>query len=467
MKLYRRPDDFNESLAAMYYHPEKANDASVASRCITFQVTDACNLRCSYCYQTNKGTRVMPVETAKALIDLILSGEKGFREYLSSEFTTGINLDFIGGEPLLALEVIDQAIDYFHSQTLKQKHPWKNKWRASITTNGTIYTDEVKRFLTKHENHLSYSVTVDGSKQLHDACRKFPDGSPSYDLAMATVRDRRKQGYYVGNKLTISPENLPYLYEAIVTMAENGYQDINANCVFENVWKQEDAALFYQQLKKLADYLLEGERFRHMDCSLFNCSFFVPHTVSDNKNYCGGTGLMLAMDPDGWLYPCLRYMESSIGTEYPAYRIGNLWEGIGQSEEYQKRIDEIKHINRRTQSTDACFYCPIGFGCAWCSAYNYQCFGTANQRATYICEMHKARALANVYYWNKLFQLESPNTHLTLWVPREWALAILKETEYEQLLELSASKPMTVEEAYQKAKVFVDSGRWYDYGYQV
>ncbi len=73
VKLYRRPDDFNESLAAMYYHPEKANDASVASRCITFQVTDACNLRCSYCYQTNKGTRVMPVETAKALIDLSLS----------------------------------------------------------------------------------------------------------------------------------------------------------------------------------------------------------------------------------------------------------------------------------------------------------------------------------------------------------------------------------------------------------
>ena len=31
-------------------------------------------------------------------------------------------------------------------------------------------------------------------------------------------------------------------------------------------------------------------------------------------------------------------------------------------------------------------------------------FGTANKRATYICKMHKARVLANYYYWNKLYQ---------------------------------------------------------------
>ena len=165
----------------------------------------------------------MPIKTARLLIDLILSGEKGFREYLASESTTGINLDFIGGEPLLALEVIDEAIDYFHRRTWKLDHPWKNKWRASITTNGTIYTDEVKRFLTKHENHLSYSVTVDGNKQLHDACRKFPDGSPSYDLAMATVIYRWQKRYYYNIMLSYSPDNLTYLFTYIFQMSEYCY----------------------------------------------------------------------------------------------------------------------------------------------------------------------------------------------------------------------------------------------------
>jgi sulfatase maturation enzyme AslB (radical SAM superfamily) len=32
---------------------------------ITFQVTDNCNLNCSYCYQINKGKHVMPFEIAK------------------------------------------------------------------------------------------------------------------------------------------------------------------------------------------------------------------------------------------------------------------------------------------------------------------------------------------------------------------------------------------------------------------
>ena len=39
-----------------------------------------------------------------------------------------------------------------------------------------------------------------------------------------------------------------------------------------------------------------------------------------------------------------------------------------------------------------------------CSAYNFQEFGTVDKRATYICVMHKARALANVYFWNKYYE---------------------------------------------------------------
>jgi hypothetical protein len=46
----------------------------------------------------------------------------------------------------------------------------------------------------------------------------------------------------------------------------------------------------------------------------------------------------------------------------------------------------------------------VAKGCGWCSAYNYEEFGTINKRTTYICIMHKARVLANNYYWNKLYK---------------------------------------------------------------
>ena len=51
-------------VAQMY--PEKfSTDGESKNLCrtVTFQVTDACNLACTYCYQINKGTRRMSFET--------------------------------------------------------------------------------------------------------------------------------------------------------------------------------------------------------------------------------------------------------------------------------------------------------------------------------------------------------------------------------------------------------------------
>ncbi|MEG2136087.1 MAG: hypothetical protein RR150_08365, partial [Clostridia bacterium] len=81
--------------------------------------------------------------------------------------------------------------------------------------------------------------------------------------------------------------------------------------------------------------------------------------------------------------------------------------------------------------------CPIASGCGWCSAYNYEIYGTPNKRATFICPTHKARVLANGYYWNKLYRKLSLADRLACHVPREWALEIVPEGEYEELLALA------------------------------
>ena len=42
------------------------------TRTVTFQVTDRCNLCCTYCYQINKKTHSMPFEVAKKYADFLL-----------------------------------------------------------------------------------------------------------------------------------------------------------------------------------------------------------------------------------------------------------------------------------------------------------------------------------------------------------------------------------------------------------
>ena len=444
MAKIRRFEQYQDFLARIFpeYNNGKSGAEKVLTRSVTFQVTDACNLCCSYCYQINKGRRKMPLETAKKFIDLLLSGEKGMKDYINPENSPGIVLDFIGGEPFLEIDLIDQIVDYFERRAIELMPPWAEKYMISICSNGVLYFNpEVQKFLHKHRHHMSFSVTIDGNRELHDSCRVFPDGSGSYDLAVAAAKDWMDKGGYMGSKITIAPGNVQYLYEALVHMIEMGYQDINANCVYEEGWEVGHARELYRQMKKTSDYFLEKNiDFSDFFCSLYEQNFFRPKTETDNDNWCGGTGLMISLDPDGYIYPCIRYMESSLGTDQPPVRIGSVTEGVGCREEHKCTISCLQCITRRSQSTDECFYCPIAEGCSWCSAYNYQVYGTPDARATYICVMHKARALANVYFWNKYFQAHGERCYMKNNVPDEWALEIVSDEELKMLKELSMPK---------------------------
>jgi len=306
----------------------------------------------------------------------------------------------------------------------------------SICSNGVCYFEpEVQRVLQKWNQRLSFSVTVDGNKELHDSCRVFPDGRPSYDLAIAAAKDWVNKGGYMGSKVTIAPANVMHVYDAITHMIELGYNEINANCVYEEGWKPVHATVFYDQLKKLADYILNHNLDMERDyyISLFEEKYFHPKQEDDLENWCGGNGVMLAVDPDGVIYPCLRYMESSLAGQQKPYSIGDVDRGICQCDCHKCRVERLKKVDRRTQSTDECFYCPIAEGCAWCTAYNYQVFGTPDARATYICNMHKARALGNIYFWNKYYKKHGIDKHMENYVPEKWVLDIITQAEWNML----------------------------------
>ena len=765
-------EQYQDMIARLYPELRRKNDdgtgKNILSRTVTFQVTDNCNLACKYCYQINKSTRKMSFETAKKFIDLLLSGEKGFADYVSPEFSPAIIIEFIGGEPFMEIELIDQICDYFFREAIRLEHPWATMHCFSICSNGILYRDpKVQKFLEKHHNNLSFSVTIDGNKELHDSCRVFHDGSPSYDIAIDAAIDWMKRGYDMGSKLTIAPGNINYLYDAIIHMINLNYDEIHANCVYEEGWTLEHATKFYYELKQIADYLMENNLESEIELSLFEEHFFTPKliddlqnwcfragtmistpngakpiedlvigekvftsngevheienlmchesydnytikasgmfktfttgdhpylckrfshignkgkykyhkpdfikvkdiskgdkialsiyefgteeidptiayivgryigngwwgtetgydigctadeydeietklreaniefsynrsssycqfhiyrinreldsilcqcstktrekklpnnifqwkqesvealisglfsvsgvynegyqiakistesfilasqllevirslgyfptcssvedddrdkytmreiyfkvdkssrfmeydeeygvvwatvhsveeyedpyivynlTVSDNHTFiangalvhnCGGTGAMLSVDPDGYLYPCIRYMESSLGCQRPPLRIGHVDIGIAQTEEHCNIVKELNAIDRRTESTDECFYCPIADGCSWCSAYNYQINGTVNSRVTFICIMHKARAIANAYYWAKVYEKYGETKKYRCYVPDDWALEIIPEEEWNMILALPSLSHIT------------------------
>lgn len=409
-------------------------------RYVTFIITESCNLRCTYCYQHNKTDHKMSFETAKKCVDTLFKEDAENSKYINERDAYGIVLDFIGGEPLLEIDLIDQIVDYFLEKAISLNHRWANLFTISISTNGTLYNEKrVQNFLMKYRGRVSIGITIDGNKELHDKCRKFPDGSGSYDLAADAFVDVINNFGIFNTKLTIAPANLPYLYDAVVNMYDTFHiSTIHANCVFEEGWELHHATEFYWLLKKIANWLLTNKRYLTHNFSLFNFSKYQPMNEKDNDNWCGGTGKMLAFGVDGTIYPCLRYAQYCVGPDVKPLVIGNVQHGIEKTDAEKSVCQELRSITRRSQSTDECFYCPVADGCSWCSAYCYEKNGTPNKRVTFICNMHRATSLANVYYWNKLMQLEEDTLEKWhMYLPEELAVPIIGQDEYDYLKKLS------------------------------
>jgi len=361
---------------------------------LTFIVTEDCNLRCKYCYITHKASnKKMNFSVAKKFIDYVLNSEM-IKQY-------AVTLDFIGGEPLLEIDLIDAICDYFKLKTYEMGISWFWNYRISICTNGINYSDErIQRFITKNRTKLSMTITIDGIKEKHDLQRVFPDGSGSYDIVKKNV-DIWKNQFYASTKVTFASDDLRYLKDSIVELWKEGIPEIAANVVFEDVWKENDDKVYEEQLRSLADYILENQLYDKYKCTLFDDSIGAPYTEEMLKQTSCGAGKMLAVGVDGKLYPCMRYCSYSLDSK-EEYVIGHVDTGI----DFDK-VRPFQAVTFQMQSDDECLNCRIASGCSFCQGFNYDSADTPTnfQRAKYICKMHKARVKANNYYFAKLYNM--------------------------------------------------------------
>lgn len=431
---YLPPKDegFYDQLFRLY--PEE--DRMVGT--ITFQVTENCCLACTYCYQHNKSNNIITFEIAKKVIDNLLTNQYSL---LNTHNTNALILDFIGGEPLLEIELIQQIVDYYFETAILMKHEWAEKTRISLCSNGVLYFNEkVQQFFKKYKYLISFCVSIDGNKELHDSCRVDLQGNGSYDKAIAAVNHYRENyGQYINTKMTLTSNNLKYFYNSIIDLIKNKYTIIHANCVFEDVWQKNDPKIFYEQLIQTADFLIDNNLYNKINITIFQEDLGQPMNLDDNKNWCGGyisDQSSFAVDYQGNFYSCIRYMDSSLnGKQLPLY-IGQVNHGLFQTEIEQKNTELLSNITRRSQSTDECFYCPVAKGCGWCSGFNYEETGTPNKRVTYICNMHKVRVLANLYYWNKIYLKNNIDKQKKNYLEKNECIFLIGEENYNKLLKV-------------------------------
>lgn len=394
---------------------------------ITFQVNSTCNLNCSYCYENHKCNEKMSLETGKKLIDMLYDLE-------DTKFKTiqGRTINFIGGEPFLDAKLIEELIKYYLEEGLRRKS--RLVWRTMfpITTNGVNYFDsDVQHLIKRYSTLTPHTVSIDGTKELHDLNRVDKKGNGSFDAAFKAFKSIPKCKRH--SKMTFAPESFPYIFESIKFMLTEGVSVLNCNYAYEPEYTYEDAKILYEQLKMTADYLIDTKESTYI--SILDSWVGLPMSVwKSDDNYCGGNGRMLSFAPDGKIYPCIRYAPISMGEELAkTVCIGDCDNGLCERPEEQAILDQMSCMTRTSQSSEECLNCPVGTGCGWCSAYNYEYYGCFNKRVTHICNAHKARAAAIQYYVSKRSLILKDIIPRENNIPKEMALNFMSEEEFEML----------------------------------
>lgn len=140
--------------------------------------THQCNCRCVYCYEDFKGG-IMSEKVQENLTKFV-------KERLRS--CTALHISWFGGEPLVAMDVIRNLSTQF-IEICKTEH---KQYTASITTNGTLLNYELIRELQKYRI-LTYQITIDGTRETHDAQRPLAGGGASYDLIINNLLEIKEK----------------------------------------------------------------------------------------------------------------------------------------------------------------------------------------------------------------------------------------------------------------------------------
>jgi radical SAM peptide maturase (CXXX-repeat target family) len=268
----------------------------------------------------------------------------------------------------------------------------KSDFMFNITTNGTLFDNpKVKDYLLRDKRRKSVGVSLDGCKEIHNYNR-----SNSFDLVMKNFDWWRENFPWCSTKSTINHEALPYLLDSVKFLTSLELEYIFMNIVFEPVWEEGDDSLFYDQLIKIADYLIENNRYQKYNVTLFNEYILTESPEALSKSWCGCGNSMMAIDYKGNLYPCLRFLTLS---KKEPYIIGDIYNGINSD-----RLLPFRYCHNLR--TEKCKNCNHKLGCGWCTAFNYDETDSLFERVDYMCKMHLARVEANKYFFDKIKSLE-------------------------------------------------------------
>ena len=344
---------------------------------MVLNVTNKCNLACTYCYEYGedkivdtrygKQPKFMSEETAEQSVEFLLAESRGQEV---------AHLTFFGGETLLNFPVLQKAVAYARRRAAEEG----KRIEFSLTTNATLLKPEVIEWLA--DNHIGVTVSIDGPKEVQDGLRVFHNGRGTYDVVLPKIKEllRVHRTRPIGARVTLTQRNMDVLGIFRHLTEEIGFWEVGLAPVTTQDQRayaitSEGKDDMLRQFEILAEEWLErAVRNEHHGFSNVKDTVEEIHKGVSKAYGCGaGLGLM-GVATDGDVALCHRFAGSEEHT------IGSVTEGVDREKQGRFLVDH--HIAAKTDC-HTCWARPICSGGCYHEAHVR--YGTSSHANLHYC----------------------------------------------------------------------------------
>lgn len=264
-------------------------------------VTNACNMRCSYCY-IGKSTEHMADNVGKRAIDAV------FRSAIRSGYQQ-VRLKYAGGEASLRFPEVLALHDY----ALQQAKQHGLQFSATLLSNGAALIPRVIQQLKLRA--ISVAISLDGVGEDHDKQRPLLNGMGSFRFVDRAITRLLEHDLIPHVNVTVSQRNLSglptlvaYLLERDLPFSFSYYRENDCSVSLTDLQFSEERMI--AGMKAAFTYIEQHMTPRRVYSSLIDkASLTAPHhqTCGVGRNY-------LVIDQHGGVAKCQMEITQTITT---------------------------------------------------------------------------------------------------------------------------------------------------------
>lgn len=344
---------------------------------MVLNVTNKCNLACTYCYeygddkivdtQYGKQPKFMSDETAEESVEFLLKESEGLPV---------AHVTFFGGETLLNFPVLQKTVAYARRRAAEEG----KRVEFSLTTNATLLKPEIIQWLA--DNDIGVTISIDGPKPVQDGLRVFHNGKGTYDVVLPKIKDliATHTSRPIGARVTLTQKNMDVreIYRHLteeIGFREVGLAPVTTQDHRDYAITSEGKDQMLEDFKALAHEWLESAlRDEHHGFTNVTDTIEEIHKGVSKAYGCGAGLGLLGVATDGDVALCHRFAGS------PEHTIGTVADGIDREKQGQFLVDH--HIAEKTDC-HTCWARPICSGGCYHEAHVH--YGSSSHANLHYC----------------------------------------------------------------------------------